>query len=378
MRLMRARLGLEPMFAAVGHARRVVLLAHRATTPMPELPLLLNELAITQNWLGDLAEAEVNFTTTIGLCRTRSLPALAICAMTHLAFTQYMQGRERACSEVATEALGLLDDDLPWRRYFAPTRARVALELASWCDLPLSSGPPPVTTDSGEAVHPADLCTRFWLRMRAARHALMTGSVSASERALDVPDDLPPLPDHFRVVVLLERAFLASLSGDLTVLKRVPDELAGMGALGEAALVHGLRDDLVGDRRSAVAQFASAAADVSFSQPATRALALTCEAQLRDALGDRASALDRLREAALVTEVRRNAVPFLGWSRQGTPMESLLAQLEEVAPTPWVHELAEAAAGQPGHRLDVRSDDGNPSRAAVHPGPGGAAHAEPT
>ena len=51
--------------------------------------------------------------------------------MTHLAFTQFMQGRERACAEVAAEALGLLDDDLPWRRYFAPTRARVALELAT-------------------------------------------------------------------------------------------------------------------------------------------------------------------------------------------------------------------------------------------------------
>ncbi|MET0526505.1 MAG: LuxR C-terminal-related transcriptional regulator [Nocardioides sp.] len=347
MRLMRARLGVEPMFAAVGHARRVVLLAHRGTSPMPELPLLLTELAITQNWLGDLAEAEVNFTTAIGLCRTRKLPALAICAMTHLAFTQFMQGRERACAEVATEALGLLDEELPWRRYFAPTRARVALELATWCDLPTPTAAACPVTEGGESVHPADLCTKFWLRMRTARQALMAGSVSASERALETPLDLPPLPDHFRVVVLLERAFLASLSGDLDVLKSVPDELVAMGAIGEATLVHGLRDDLVGDRRSAAAQFTSAAADVSFSQPATRALALTCEAQLRDALGDRASALDRLREAALVTEVRRNAVPFLGWSRQGTPMEVLMAQLDKVAPTPWVHELAEAAAGHP-------------------------------
>ena len=347
MRLMRARLGLEPMFAAVGHARRVVLIAHRGTSSMPELPLLLNELAITQNWLGDLAEAEINFTTAIGLCRTRNLPALAICAMTHLAFTQFMQGRERACAEVATEALALLDGDLTWRPYFAPIRAAMALELATWCDLPWPTAPTVPATGGSEAVHPADLCTKFWLRMRAARRALMEGSVSASERALETPTDLPPLPDHFRVVVLLERAFLASLSGDLNMLKAVPDELVAMGALGEAALVHGLRDDLVGDRRSAAAQFATAVADVSFSQPATRALALTCEAQLRDALGDREAALDLLREAALVTEVRRNAVPFLGWSRQGTPMESLMVLLHEVAPTPWVRELAEAATGHP-------------------------------
>ena len=72
---MRARLGLESMFAAVGHAQRVVLLSHRRTKPpCRSCPLLLSELAITQNWLGDLAEAEVNLTTTIGLCRTRNLP----------------------------------------------------------------------------------------------------------------------------------------------------------------------------------------------------------------------------------------------------------------------------------------------------------------
>ncbi len=347
IRLMRARLGLEPVFAAVGHAQRVVLLAHRRTAPMPELPLLLSELAITQNWLGDLAEAEVNLTTTIGLCRTRNLPALSISAMTHLAFTQYMQGRERACAEVAAEAIELLAGDVSWRAYFAPTRAQAALDLATWCDIPWTAVPPVGTIPGSDAVHPADLCTRFWLRMRACRQALMSGSVSSAERALEAPLDLPPLPDHFQVVVLLERAFLASLSGDQAALKILPDQLAGLGALGEAALVHGLHDDLVGDRRSAAVQFASAAADVSFSQPATRALALTCEAQLRDALGDGASALDRLREAALVTEVRRNAVPFLGWSRQGTPVETLLAQLDAVAPTPWVHELSMAAAGRP-------------------------------
>jgi LuxR family maltose regulon positive regulatory protein len=347
-RLMRARLGLEPMFAAVGHAQRVVLLVHRGTAPPPELPLLLNELAITQNWLGDLAEAEVNFTTTIGLCRTRNLPAMAICAMTHLAFTQYMQGRERACREVAAEALELLKGDIAWRAYFAPTRARLAIQLSSWCDLPWPTEAPDVNARGAAAAHPADLCTRFWLRMRDARLALMSGSVSGAERAVLTPLDLPPLPDHLRVAVQLEHAFLAGLAGDPETLRTVGRELGALGAVGEAALVQGLHDDMVGDRRSAVSQFATAAADVSFSQPATRALALTCEAQLADALGDRAAALDCLREAALVTEVRRNAVPFLGWSRQGTPLESLMSELDEVAPTPWVHELAEATAGHPG------------------------------
>jgi DNA-binding CsgD family transcriptional regulator len=347
-RLMRARLGLEPMFAAVGHAQRVVLLLHRSPTPPLELPLLLNELATTQNWLGDLSDAEVNFTTTIGLCRTRNLPAMAICAMTHLAFTQFMQGRERACREVAAEALELLKSDLAWRAYFAPTRAQLAVQLASWCDLPWPTEAPEVNTRGPSVAHAADLCTRFWLRMRDSRLALMSGSVSDAERALQLPLDLPQLPDHLRVVVYLEQAFLAGLAGDSATLKTVSRGLEGLGAVGEAALAQGLNDDIAGDRRAAAAHFASAAADVSFSQPPTRALALTCEAQLADALGDHARALDCLREAALATEVRQNAVPFLGWSRQGTPLESLMAELDRVAPTPWVHRLAEATAGHPG------------------------------
>ena len=350
LRLMRARLGLEPMFAAVGHAKRVVLLSHRRTKPPPELPLLLSELGITQSWLGDLAEAEVNLTTAIGLCRTRNLTALTICAMSHLALTQYMQGRERSCAEAAQEVLELLREDLAWMPRYATTRATVALQLATLCDLPWKTIES-VPTDGEVAVHAADLVTRFWLRMRDARLALMSGSVSSAERTIDGSLDLPHLPDHLRVVVLLERAFLASLSSDPDILKGVSDELAGLGAVGEGALAEGLREDLVGDRRGAADHFAAAALDVTYSQPATRALALTCEAQLRDVLGDHDDALDRLREAGLATEVRRNAVPFLGWTHQGTPMAPLLARLDGTASTPWVHDLAEAA----GERPDIAS-----------------------
>jgi LuxR family transcriptional regulator, maltose regulon positive regulatory protein len=345
LRLMRARLGLEPMFAAVGQAQRVVLLAHRGTSPPPELPLLLNELGVTQSWLGDLAEAEVNLTTTIGMCRNRNLTALATDVVAHLAFTRYMQGNERACAEVAHEALDQLRDGRRGRAGYAATRATVALQLATLCDLPWK------TSDSvsveGEVVHAADLVTRFWLRMRDARLALMSGSVASSERVVERMLDLPPLPDHLHTVVLLERAFLAGLSSDQGVLQEVSDELAALGAVGEAALARGLRDDLLGDRRAAAEQFAAAAPDMTFSQPATRALALTCEAQLRDALGEHDDALERLREATIATEVRRNAVPFLGWTHQGTPMGPLLARLDDIASTAWVHELSVAVAELP-------------------------------
>jgi LuxR family transcriptional regulator, maltose regulon positive regulatory protein len=345
IRLMRARLGLEPLLAAVGHARDVVLRSHRSPNPPPELPLLLSELGISQNWLGDLADAEVNLTTAIALSRVRNLTALAISALSHLAFTEYMQGHERGCAELAQEALEELNGDLTRQPKHTATRAKVALLLATLSDLPWKTAESVATGE--QVVHAADLTTRFWLRMRDARLALMSGSVPSSERTLDLLRELPRLPDHLRVAVLLEQAFLAGLACDHDLLRDVAVHLADLGSVGEAALAQGLHEDLLGDRRGAAKHFAAAALDVTFSQPATRALALACEAQLQDALGEHERAQELLREAALATEVRRNAVPFLGWTHQGTPMSTLLAQLDGAASTSWLHELAESAAGRP-------------------------------
>jgi LuxR family transcriptional regulator, maltose regulon positive regulatory protein len=201
-------------------------------------------------------------------------------------------------------------------------------------------------------VHGADLCTRFWMRMRDSRMALMSGAVAEAERILMVPWDTPllqeaELPEHLRVALLLERAYLAALSSDRRLLQELRDRLALLGAPGEARLVDGLLFDLSGDRRRACEAFADAAGDTAWSQPATRALALTCEAQLLDILGEPDASLEKLTEAAIATELRRNAVPFLGWSRQGTPIETLLARLTTVSSRPWVAELAAAAAGRP-------------------------------
>jgi ATP/maltotriose-dependent transcriptional regulator MalT len=358
IRLMQARLGLEPMYAAVGHAQHLVLASLGQGRPQATqalLPQLLVELGITQNWLGDLVQAEVNLTAVIGMCRTRNLPALAANATSHLAFTLYMAGKERACVHVATEALGMLGSQPLWRPRFAAHRASLALLLGGLVDPPWPTAPiePPAEPTP---VHAADLCTRFWVRMRDARLALLRGSVAEAERILGTPLDLPvaadQLPDHLQVALLVERAFLAALSSDQQALRQFEDQLTALHALGESALVAGLRADLAGDRRGAASLFDAAAGDVTYSQPATRALALTCQAQLLDSLGEADAALERLREAAVITEVRRNAVPFLGWSRQGTPIETLLGGLASRTTTPangpdWVHELAAALAGKP-------------------------------
>ena len=84
-----------------------------------------------------------------------------------------------------------------------------------------------------------------------------------------------------------------------------------------------------GRRRTAAQHFADAAANVRLVQPPCRALALVCEAQLRDALDEGATALDLLRTAVVVTEVRGNAVPFLaGRGRVRRPTSSREAEAE--------------------------------------------------
>jgi DNA-binding CsgD family transcriptional regulator/tetratricopeptide (TPR) repeat protein len=346
-RLLRARMGAEPVVAAIGHARKVVLAHMRASEPEPLLPLLVAELGMAQAWLGDLTEAEVNLTSAVTLSRARGLTALAAASLSHLALTLYMQGRESACIEITNEVLEQLPTD--GQTVYVGARVELARQLAMLCDVPWPAGMVTTVTapDATMPLHIGDPVGRFWARLRDARLAMMAGSVSAAEQILEVPPTWFPMPEHLRVVLVLERGFLASLAGDPQALRSWAEELVSLGARGEAQLLTGLRLELESDRKGALQAFAAAQEDVTYSQPASRALALTCEAQLLDVLGHHDDAITRLRDAATLTEVRRNAVPFLGWSRQGTPMETLLERLERDTPTTWVHEIAAAAKGRP-------------------------------
>lgn len=349
--LMGARLGLISMETAVADAQALVDGATAADHVA--LPYLCFELGVTQGWTGDLVRAEENLATAVELCRRRGVLPLAVAATSHLALTEYMAGRERAAVEVAIEALSLLGTALPHRTRFASTRATLALLLGSLVDVPL---PAEIleAPDRPPRVHTADLCTRFWLRIRDARLALLAGSPADAERLLASPIEVPAaasqLPRHLQVAVLVERAFLAALVDDHDLLRDLERKLTELGVRGEAALVGGLRADVLGDRRAAAAAFGTAAREAVYDQPPSRALALVCQAQLVDALGEHDSALERLREAAHVTEVRRNAVPFLGWIRQGTPVETLLARLsraDQHRGSTWVRTLASATSGRP-------------------------------
>ena len=357
VRLWRARLGLEPIYAAVSHAKHV---AHElqgrlagSDADAVVLPVLLEELGVAQNWLGELNEAEGNFAVALAMARSEGLSALAASTMSHLALTQLMAGREHAAVEVATEALGMLGSEDVWRMEFAPSRAALALFLGGLVDVPWSTEAivePAVET--GSRAHSADLCTRFWLRVRDTRLAVFRGSVADAERILTSPvhdsqlrEDL--IPEHLRVFTLFGHALLAAMSADDEALRSVEKDLLTMGAHGESRFVAGLRADCAGDRRSALAAFSAASKEAVYAQPPTREFALACEAQLLDTLGEPDLAMERLARAATLTEVRRNADPFLGWSRQGAPIEMLLRRLDGQTSSAWVHALALANSGSP-------------------------------
>src|SRR4051812_13206904 len=189
LRLWRARLGLEPMYAALGYAKRVMIASRNKQSHddayASVLPFLAMELGVAQNWLGELSEAEASLSIAVGLAQAQGQPALVVSALSHLAFTQFMAGREHTCAEVATEALSRLESADVYRARNSPTRAALALLLSGLVDLPWPTDPIEASrTGTATTVQSADLCTRFWLRMRDSRLALTAGSVAEAERVL--------------------------------------------------------------------------------------------------------------------------------------------------------------------------------------------------
>jgi LuxR family transcriptional regulator, maltose regulon positive regulatory protein len=354
--LWRAKLGLEPLDVAVGKAETVVAAAlsrpRLGETDDQVLPVLLVELGAAQGWIGRLDAATSSFTSALALCRSQGLPTLAGAAMTHLAMVEFMAGHDRAAATIATEGFGMLGDGGAWRLRFSSSRAGLVLFLSATATMPWTTTPvAPPLGPTGRRAHDGDLTARFWTQFRDTLVAAWSGSVAAARSELLAPVSDPrlrheALPRHLRITALIGSALLAAVSADEVTLGSVASELASLEAEGEARFVTGLRADCQGDRRGALTAFEEAAALSRCVQPPVPAISLACAAQLLDSLGDPDRALDRLAEAAAQTEVRRNGVAFLGWLRQGNPMESLLRRLDVRGGSRWVHELAGLVAGR--------------------------------
>lgn len=345
--LMRGRLGLESLPRAVEHAEAVVAPDAVHLVPRTTLAHLLCELGACQTWLGRLSAAEATLGNAFRTSRDSNMPLYAVSAMTQLATCLYLAGKETAAHTLAVGALEVIRRRSPASSGFSAHRAQLVVQLTEMATLPLPTSPEDLPTLTGP-VHASDLTTAFWSRMRDARLHLVRGSVMDAERALLAAPVAPDLPDHLRAAVAVERGFLAALSDDRQTLAGLLADLDPAAWPGEAALLEGLAADLAADLRGAAEHFARASEQARIVQPPCRALALTAEAQLRDALGQAPLALSLLQEALTITEVRRNAVPFLGWSRHGTSVHVLLARLQEPSSEPWLVELVAATEGNPG------------------------------
>lgn len=355
-RLMRARAGLEPLAAAAAEGQHHVESGAFSRTPSDLQPHILAELGIAQLTLGMPVPAEANLLRAARLGDELGMPAHAAGAYTHLAGLYYMRGREHVARRLAERSLSAMEHLVT---AFPVTRHRAELygRLAAMSTVPPRAGPegPTVASKEGPSsavLHPADTTTRFWQQVHDARVHLSRRSVVRAEQTLQAIMDVPGLPHHLRATVVIERAFLAFLSGDRTTLRSLGDELHDHGSPGEALLLRGVEADLVGDLRAAVEHFAAAGEHRVLDQPPCRALALVCRGQLLHALGESEPAREVVLEAVRATESRGNYVPFLGWTRHGTPVHTLLGELEGAGPAAWLGALRDLT----GAHSDITAD----------------------
>lgn len=262
----------------------------------------------------------------------------ALTCLTHLACVYFLDGREHVAGPLAARTLIEMEGLPPPGSLFTQDQARVLVELTNMSTV-LPVLPPGEPDSASLPVHPADQTTSFLQTIRDARVWLARGSVIKAEHTLQALADAPLLPDRLWAALLLERGFLAILVNDRRSLGSLADRVAELGWSGESALLRGIEADLAGNLARAVEHFSVAAEACTLEQPPCRALALTLQAQLSNALGDQQLAEHALRTALSITELRGNFVPFLGWSKHGSPIRVLLRSLNLGVTNGWLDTL---------------------------------------
>lgn len=355
--LRRSRSNGEHQEALVAAALDEVQRSTADAVPDPHLPLVLLEVGVAENWLGLLPAAQEHLARAALLCRAEGLGVIEAKALSHLAITEYMLGREQAGNSRAAEALALAEQ-YPRTPDSARARAELVQMLVWFGTFPLPPDPTLPGSVAGQSEpdptswvlppEPDDLTAQFWRQVMRARLALLGGSVPDSLRALESLSPIRRLPDHLRVSALLEQAGLAVITSNRTALRKLADALGECGAHQEQLWVQGAAEDVGGDLRTAAALYQEAATGPGRAQPPTTPVALTCAAQLLDYLGDDDTARDLIVQAVDATASRRLGSPFLGWSRHGTRIGQVLATAHDLDTSGWGVELREACADLPG------------------------------
>ncbi|PKH40931.1 hypothetical protein CXG46_10735 [Nocardioides alpinus] len=345
----------ELVTAALDDVRR----AGEAPVHDPYLALALLQVGVAENWLGRLRDAEAHLSEAVTVGRAEGLVATTAEALTHLALTQVMLGREQAALELAEEAIDLVEQH-PGTSHVARTRADLVRMLVWFGTHPLTPAPGR-KRDAGRATYPDvdpltfrlpdepdDLTSRFWWQIMHARLTLLEGSVSGALRSLDALSPAAQQPEHLRVSALMERAGLAVITSNKDALRAIDQALAESDAEAERCWVRGASADIEGDLPAAAAHYLDAAEQAHRAQPPTAVLALTCAAQLVHYLGDPVAAHALITRASEAAETRRLGSPFLGWSRHGTRVGQLLASVPDTDGSGWRTELRGACADRAG------------------------------
>jgi DNA-binding CsgD family transcriptional regulator len=308
----------------------------------PLVSLLRLLVGTGRSRLGDLQAAERHLAAVADVEPSEQSSGLVVRARSQLALAQLVGGREHAINRLTPHA-----STAPHRPDFRAAGLEIAQHLAALQRLaePDRRGAadlPPVRESLEEDVCGDPLAFGL-LQVVRSRLLLAEGRAAEAVRALQGGLATSTIPVPLQPTVLLEEAMQALLSGDRETLRVAAERLRALGLTGEAALAEAFRADLSDDLARSASLFADAAHESSCQQPPAVAIALASRAQVLDALGRRAEAADALLEAARRSELRRNLVPFLGWSRHGRPMAGLLQELAQRHPTTWCRELAEAA-----------------------------------
>jgi DNA-binding CsgD family transcriptional regulator/tetratricopeptide (TPR) repeat protein len=340
--LMLALLADEPLAEAADGGRELVkALTQRGNARWPDLALLQLLLGMAQLRLGELGAAERSLSAVALHGGPLAVQVLRSDALSQLAISEFLRGREHAVLQLASSDAPTAP---PARTVGSGLRLAAELSRIQTVVDPRSAGDGDVAAIT---LHSGDPVTRILTALLESRRFLLRGLAADAVRVLDASVDAADLPDSLNTPLLVEQALHAALSLDRAALKALEAQLAEGGAPGEAAFVAGLRADITDDLPAAIADFSYATEHAQCPQPAVADVASACRAQLLDATGRVEEALEELERAVIRTAVRRNAVPFLGWSRHGTPVARLLDALVLRHPTPWAQELARTTAERP-------------------------------
>jgi DNA-binding CsgD family transcriptional regulator len=312
--------------------------------------LLRLETGIAQLRRGLLPEAERTLASVVSHADTERDP-LVVAATAQLAVAQFLAGRERTCVDLAATALRDLREG---RGGPVTVMARQAVDAARGLALverlvgPSRLAVDETGVDGLSRVSHQDLVVDSLLQLLQAHALLLRGAVARAEQVLTVGTALEELPDPVVRRVVLEHALLALVSSDWPRMAELRNLLSARGSTAEASLVGGLRADGMGDLAEANVLYTAAATLRPTLQPPTEAIALVCRAQLLDADGRHEEALEELAAAVSATQYRRSGLPFVGWSRHGTPVATLLRRLSHRTGDAWARQLAAdtAEAGQ--------------------------------